>query len=380
MTTAIRIAMIGQRGVPATFGGIERHVEEIGSRLADMGHEVIVYCRPNYSAPEQVSHRGMTLCSVRTAPTKHLEAIVHSAAATVHAARERVDIMHYHALGPGLVSVAPRATSRARIVQTVHGLDQERAKWGRVASGVLGLGGWLSARVPDATVVVSRALQQYYLARYGRPTAYICNGVDKLAAQLPPTEVLTELGLEPGRYVLYVGRLVPEKAPDTLVRAFAELADPDLRLVIAGGSSHTDRYVERLAGLAARDPRVLMPGGVHNDRLHGLYANAAAFVLPSAVEGMPLTLLEAAAHGIPLLASDIAPHREMLGASRPGGRYFRQGDPQDLARALRRILADGPAERAGSYDAVPDVHERYNWDRAAEELAALYGEVLGRRG
>ena len=368
----LRVAMVGQRGVPATYGGVERHVEELGSRLADMGHEVIVYCRPGYTSDEVDRHRGMELRRLVTPETKHLEAIVHSAEATVAAIHEGVDIVHYHAIGPGLVSPIPRVGSRAKVVQTVHGLDQQRSKWGPLASSVLGFGCWLSARVPDATVVVSRALQEHYRAAYGRATTYICNGVDTRDAYVPAGATLRRLRLRPGGYVLFVGRLVPEKAPDLLMRAFARLPDDDLRLVVAGGSSFTADFVWTLRTLARRDRRVLMPGYLHGAPLAELYANAAVFVLPSDVEGMPLTLLEAASHGVPVLASDIAPHVELLGAGGPGRRIFRHGDEDDLVRVLASMLAQPEVELVGAQETRVAVAEEFSWDRAADELSELY--------
>lgn len=377
----LRVAMVGQRGVPATYGGVERHVEELGARLTQMGHEVIVYCRPGYTPDESPSrHRGMELRHLVTPETKHLEAIVHSAEATVAAIHEGVDIVHYHAIGPGLVSPIPRVGSRAKVVQTVHGLDQTRSKWGPLASSVLGFGAWLSARVPDATVVVSRALQDHYRTAYGRATTYICNGVDTRDAYVPAGATLRRLRLRPGRYVLFVGRLVPEKAPDLLMRAFARLAGDDLRLVVAGGSSFTDDYVWTLRMLARCDRRVLMPGYLHGAPLAELYANAAVFVLPSDVEGMPLTLLEAASHGIPLLASDIAPHVEVLGAGGPGRRVFRQGDEDDLLHALTTVLAQPEVELVGAQETRASVTEEFSWDRAAAELNDLYLSLVDGSG
>lgn len=383
MTTAqprgLRIAMIGQRGLPATYGGVERHVEEIGARLVDLGHEVIVYCRPNYSPEPRETYRGMTLVRLNTPESKHLEAIVHSAGATTAAMRTGVDIVHYHALGPGLVSPMPRLLSGAKVVQTIHGLDHERAKWGRFASAVLHLGCWMSARVPNRTIVVSRALQEYYTATYRKSTLYMANGVELPTRRSTAQETLDALGIGSSPFVLYVGRLVPEKVPDMLIRAFRRIERDDLRLVVAGSTSFTAEYVQQLHELAARDPRVIMPGNVLREPLADLYAHASAFVLPSDVEGMPLTLLEAASHGTPILASDIAPHREFLGADEPGRRMFRQGSEDDLAAKLQLILADQDAERLGAAQIRRHVQESYSWDRTARALSDLYISLVGKK-
>src|SRR5262245_50430495 len=207
----LRIAMIGQKGLPATFGGIERHVQEIGSRLAARGHDITVFCRSNYASEDRAEFLGMRLRHLPTVGTKHLDAIAHSAVATVAALRESYDVIHYHAEGPGMLAFAPRALSDASVVITIHGLDHDRGQWSRTARRVLRTAGWLSAHVPDATIAVSRDLTDHYARRYGRATVYIPNGVPvagpRASGRLPP-------GIEPGRYLLFVGRLVPEKQPD----------------------------------------------------------------------------------------------------------------------------------------------------------------------
>ncbi len=160
------------------------------------------------------------------------------------------DVVHFHAVGPGLFSPLVRCFSRARVVQTIHGLDGERAKWGRGASGLLRFGTWLSAKVPHATIVVSKALQDAYRERYGRETVHIVNGAPEVSAR-PAAAITERWGLTKGSYVLFVGRLVPEKAPEHLLSAFADVPG-DTRLVVAGGSSHTDEYVADLHAAGRR--------------------------------------------------------------------------------------------------------------------------------
>ena len=218
----LRIAMVGQKGLPATFGGIEHHVENVGQRLAARGHHVTVYCRSTYGHCESRTYLGMELRTAPTVGTKHLDAIVHSSTATVKAMVSGCDIVHYHALGPGLVAPLPRFLSRASVVLTVHGLDHQRSKWGRTAQGILGVAHWMSGHVPDRTVVVSHALADHYQETFGRSCSYIANGVDA-PASLPARRITRELGLEPGGYVLFVGRMVPEKAPDQLLRSYRDV-------------------------------------------------------------------------------------------------------------------------------------------------------------
>jgi glycosyltransferase involved in cell wall biosynthesis len=371
---ALRIAMIGARGVPATFGGIERHVEELGARLVARGHKVTVFCRSNYSRAGLGSHRGMQLRSMPTVGTKHLDAIVHSGLATLGAMAASFDVLHYHAIGPGMLAVLPRYLSRSRVVVTVHGRDDERGKWGRGAKAVLGVAGWLSARVPDATIVVGQHLERYYREAHGRRVVYVPNGVHA-ARRRPADATLTRLGLLPGRYLLFVGRLVPEKAPDQLLQAFRRLPG-DQRLVLAGDSSFTDGFTDGLRELAAGDPRVVLAGYAYDAELQELYSNAAAFVLPSLLEGLPLTLLDAASYRLPVVASSIPPHLEVLGSAGPGRRLHRPGDEDELLAALGQVLADPRAERAGAAKLRDQVVRTYCWDDATERTEAVYRAVL----
>jgi glycosyltransferase involved in cell wall biosynthesis len=378
----LRIAMIGSRGIPARWGGIERHVEELGALLADRGHDVTVFCRSNYvqagGEPRLSEYRGMRLESLPTVGTKHLDAIVHSAIATAAALASSFDILHYHALGPGVLGVLPRYLSPAKVVQTVHGLDDQRAKWGRAATAVLRTAGWLSGRVPDATIVVSRDLARHYRERHGCPAIYIPNGVLPLPPR-PPDGAIARLGLAPRRYLLFVGRFVPEKAPDLLVRAFRRISG-NIRLVLAGNSSFTNDYVRALRERAADDPRVVLAGFVYGAELEELYCNAAAFVLPSALEGLPLTLLEAAAAAVPVVASSIPPHLEVVGADGPGHRLVAPGDEAALTRVLTGVLDDLDRERAGAAALGERVQRSYRWPDAATTTERVYRWVLDRRG
>jgi glycosyltransferase involved in cell wall biosynthesis len=376
-----RIAFIGQRGVPATIGGIEHHVEEIGSRLVARGHDVTVYTRANYTSSRISEHRGMHVRYIPTAPTKHLEALVHSGLSTAVAmapGAHRADILHYHAIGPSVFTPLPRALTRRGVVLTIHGLDYERDKWGVGARMALKSAGWISAHVPHATITVSKNLADYYRSRYGRVAHYIPNGV-AAPVRRAPALIRERFGLQGGDYALFLGRLVPEKAPDLLLRAFRGVDTPS-RLVIAGGSSFTDSYVHELEVLAARDPRVLLAGSVHGELLQELYTNAALFVLPSRVEGLALTLLEAASYRLPLVASDIPPNREVIGEDGPGRRLFASGDEDRLAGALTTTLRQLEIARAGAEVLGDRVVREYDWDVATEATEELYDRVLDRIG
>lgn len=369
----MRIAMIGQRGVPASVGGVERHVEEVGARLAAAGHEVIVYCRDNYVTSGIEEHRGMRLAHLPAPRSKHLEAVTHSAASTRRALATRPDVVHFHALGPGLFSPVARYASQARVVQTIHGLDDERAKWGGLAQRVLRTARWLSERTPDAVITVSRALAELYREVARPAVVYLPNGVEPPVSEVGDEKLVTDLGLTPGRYALFVGRLVPEKAPDLLLDAYRQVPGGDHRLAIVGGSSYTDGFVGELEATAARDPRVRMLGWMYGPRLTALYRHAAAFVLPSHLEGLPLTLLEAAAAGAPVVASAIPPHVEVVGSSRDGAWLFPPGDRAALTARLREALLRPGPHGSGLRESVL---AQYRWDETARRTEELYRRLL----
>jgi glycosyltransferase involved in cell wall biosynthesis len=367
--------MIGQRGVPATFGGIEHHVEQVGTRLAARGHDVTVFCRGNYSDDNQSAYRGMRLRFLPTIGTKHLDAIVHSGVSTIAAVPRAPDVVHYHAIGPGLLAPVPRLFSSAKVVLTVHGPDAKQAKWGRGAKVVLRLADWMSVRVPDATIVVAEALADHYVRRHGRSTNLIPNGVNQPIPR-GTDEITRRYGLVTGRYFLFVGRLIPDKAADVLVRAFRRLPG-DLRLVIVGGSSFTNDYEQALRRLAAADARVILTGYLYGNILNELYSNAAAFIQPSMLEGLPLTVLEAASFGTPVIASDIPAHREILQDDGAGRRLFPPGDDYKLASAMANVVAQLTDEREGAAKLRDRVLAAYSWDDVVDDLEKLYLRLVG---
>jgi len=368
--------MIGQRGLPASYGGVERHVEELGVRLAERGHEVVVFCRRNYTDDQRPSHRGVKLVYAPTVESKHLEAALHSGAASMLTLGRGFDIVHYHAVGPGLWSPIPRWFTGAKIVQTIHGLaiqenDPDRGKWGRLARTVLQGGDWLSQRVPDAVIVVGEYLLDHYRHRRGL-TVHIPNGVTSSTAT--DSSVLARLGLHPRRYALFVGRLIPEKGVDQMIRAFSQV-DTSHRLAVVGGSSFTDDYELIIKRLAAADPRVALPGYVYGAELAALFANASVYVQPSLLEGLPLTVLEAASHGLPLVLSDIPAHREILPETRVGGRLYPAGDVGALSAALDQALAGADRERDAASAAGRQTIRRYRWEAVTDETEALYHRI-----
>jgi glycosyltransferase involved in cell wall biosynthesis len=359
--------MIGLKGVPALHGGIERHVEELGRGLARLGHDVTVYCRRRYTPPD-AAVEGLTLRRLPSVPTKHLDAWTHTLLASLDAAPRRVDVYHYHALGPATLAFLPRLLGKP-VVVTVHGLDWQRDKWGPAASAYLRLGEWAAARVSSRTIVVSRELQRYFARRYGRRTTYIPNAV----ATPAPVDfaALRPYGLEPGRYVLAVGRLVPEKGFHHLLEAYRQV-DTALPLVVVGDDPY-GKYLERLKGLA--DERVRFVGYVYGPPLAAFFAGSRLYVQPSTLEGLSIALLEAMSYGASVLASDIPPNVEALGEA---GFYFRAGDVASLAARLRELLAAPGGLQEKGAAAERRVADLYSWEEVARRTAAVYEAARGR--
>lgn len=366
----MRVAMIGQRGLPATHGGVERHVQELSSRLAASGHEVTVFTRPAYTDPALHEHEGVRLVSLPTIGTKHLDAIVHSLLCSFGVWRGGYDVVHYHSAGPCLT--APLARLRGRkVVVTLHGQDWRRAKWGRFASLMLRAGEWIALRVPHATISVSSLLAEEYAGQGARRVVHVPNGV--VVEEGPDdTAYLREAGLAGEPYVLWVGRLVPEKGVHTLIDAW-EAASRPAGLVIAGDTSHSDAYVR---SLRERGEGAVFTGYVYGGRLATLFRNAALFVLPSELEGLPIVLLEALAYGTPVLCSDIPPNVEILGEQ---GRYFRAGDAGDLAAKLTEALRSAGELKGEAMARRARVAAGYDWASVARRTEDVYRAVLAGR-
>jgi len=367
----VKLALIGQKGFPATYGGVERHVEELAVRLADRGYHTCVYNRPHYNRSAPSVYRGVEIVTLPSVPTKHLDAITHVAACTAHALRHGADIVHYHAVGPALLSWVPGLRNVGTVV-TVHGRDWQRPKWGSLARAALRAGEWMAMHAPDETIVVSQSLAHELSEKYGRPAHYIPNGISLEAGD--DTTILGELGLEPEGYVLFASRLVPEKGAHYLAEAWRR-QNGGMKLVMAGDSSFSEDYVLGLHAACAND-HIIFPGYVYGPRLATLFRNAALFVLPSDVEGLPIVLLEALGYGTPVLASDIPPNREVLGDL---GRTFRAGNVEDLQGQLAVALRDLPALHDQSRVAAAWVAEAYDWDAITDQTVALYETVLAAR-
>jgi glycosyltransferase involved in cell wall biosynthesis len=363
----IRVAFIGGRGVVSKYSGIESFYEHVGPELARLGHEVTVHCR-SYFTPPGNEHLGMHVLRLPTIRTKHLETAVHTFLSTVHAMFSGCDIVHYHCLGPALFSFFPRLAGKKTVV-TVQGLDWQRRKWGWFASRVLRWGEAAAVALPNATMVVSHTLQQYFQHRYGQPTIYVPNGASHL--QQGTARQLSKWDLLPDNYVLFLGRFSPEKNCHLLIEAF-ERVRTSMKLVLAGGSSHSDAYVDELR--RHQSQRIRLLPWISGEDLEQLLSNAALFVLPSDLEGLSLALLDAMAAGVCVLTSDIPENKEVVEGA---GFTFRRGNPWDLERMLDLLIRNPELRRQSAQRAQKRIQADYDWPAIAESIEKVYYRALG---
>jgi glycosyltransferase involved in cell wall biosynthesis len=368
----LRVAMIGQKGYPPVHGGIEKHVAELAARLPALGVDVDIFSRPHYSSLDGPSGLpGVQVRRVPSIPTKHLDAMSHSLLSTFRCLGGRYDIVHYHALGPGLLAGLPRWLGRRRTAVTVHGLDWQREKWGGFARSVLKLGESAAASLPDGTIVVSKALREHYLEQHRRAVTYIPNGIAPPVVREPA--LIRERGIR-GPYVLFVGRLVPEKGCHLLLEAWGRLPAAirsRWQLVIAGDAGFTPGYVQQLK--AAAPEGTVFLGYVHGPILEELYTNTDLVVLPSTLEGLSITLLEGMSWGRCCLVSDIPPNVEAAGGH---AALFASGEAEALRASLAALLPD--RERRGALGAAAADHARrtYSWETVADQTARFYKELV----
>ncbi len=372
----MRIAMIGHKRYGSREGGVEVVVTELARRMAALGHDVTCYDRGGsdvMTGGAAATHErvvdGVRVVPVKTIDKKGLAALSSSCFAARQAIKDRPDVVHFHAEGPCVPLPLVRRAG-IRTVATIHGLDWQRAKWGKLASAYIKMGERAAATKADGLIVLSRPAQDYFRETYGREAVFIPNGVERKDPR-PANEIKARWGLEEGSYVLYLGRLVPEKRAELLIEAYRAL-ETGKRLVIAGGGSDTSEYEEGLRRQAAGDNRVLFTGFVDGEALAELYSNAYAYVLPSDVEGMPMSLLEAMAYGRCCVTSDIPECADVLAGR---GVTFPKGDAAGLAAALDRVLGDPAFAREHGEAAKAYVQETYDWDSVVERTLELYKGV-----
>jgi glycosyltransferase involved in cell wall biosynthesis len=365
----MRVAMIGQKGIPATYGGIERHVDEIARRLVPMGIDVDVFCRLHYT-PAGASYHGVRLLRRPSIHTKHLDAITHVSWATLESMLRRYDVVHYHALGPALLAGLPRLTG-ARTVVTVHGLDWKREKWGRFARWFLHRCEGPAVHLPDRTIVVSKTLREHFRTVHGSETTFIPNGTS--LPQPRAAKKILSLGLVPGKYVLFVGRLVPEKGVHFLCEAFSRI-DTDMTLALAGGLSFSGGYGDQIKRYEG--PRIKRLDYVFGEALEELWSNAYCVVQPSTMEGLSIALLEALSYGRCVLISDIP---ENLEVAEECALSFRSQDVDDLRVKLENLIRSPETVKQYGDLARRHILQHYSWDTVAQATAELYRSVAAKR-
>ncbi|WP_287127939.1 glycosyltransferase family 4 protein [Candidatus Cyanaurora vandensis] len=371
----MRIAVIGSKGLPAKQGGVERHCEEIYGRMVAQGHEVDLYGRASYTQVRGY-HRGIRVVPLPVPGLKGGDAFLSAALGTVVAQATHYDIIHIHALGPALFSGLPRL-SRAGVVVTCHGLDWQRAKWGKISSTLLHWGERCAVQFAQQLIVVSEDLGAYFTQTYGRETVYIPNAPAGLSPSDPEFTYVQSLGLTPGRYILFMGRLVPEKRPDLLLQAFQRLSPPGWKLAFVGGVSDTGSYTAQLLDWAVGDPNVVFVGELQGERLAESLRGAGLFVLPSDVEGLPLALLEAMSELVPVVVSDIPVHRQLTQGGR--GTCFKTGDLGGCADALAWVLAHPQVAQGMARTAQQHVQTHFNWDLITQQTLQVYSQLVESR-
>lgn len=373
----MRIAMIGCKGIPAAQalgGGIETHVEELATRLAARGHHVTVYVRP-YANPERLkSWKGVKLVTLRTIRSKNLDAITHTLLASLHILFRKVDIIHYHAVGPSTLAWIPRVFKwRTKVVVTFHSRDRFHEKWGSFARAYLAFGEWTAVTYPHATIVVSHVLQLFARRMYGaKHLHYIPNGVE-IPKLHPGSDLLPRFGLEEGKYFYTLSRLMPLKAIEDAIEAFYGL-ETDKRLAIIGAATIDDEeYYQKLREMASRDGRVVLLGHRSGRELDQLIANSYAMIHPSRTEGLSIAILEAMSHAKLVVMSDIPENREVVDHS---GIAYKVGDVKALRETLQWLVSDGELVAERGKRAREVIERLYSWNSVVDRVEKLYQSLL----
>ncbi|MDD5206160.1 MAG: glycosyltransferase family 4 protein [Desulfobacterales bacterium] len=374
----MRIVFIGQKGIPAKFGGVECHVDKLSRGLAARHHQVSVYVRPWYDGKRLKEYDGVKLASIPTLKTKHLDASIHCLLSSVHCLFVPAEIVHYHGIGPSFFSLIPRLFGR-KIVTTIHRLDWATGKWGKAAKLFLKAGEWVSVRLAHQTIVVSTEIKKHVCAVYKKDAVFIPNGVQTHIFR-PLRIIKQKYNLSSRQYILFLGRLVPEKRPDMLIQVFRELSSNQdgfgsLKLVISGGSSATDDYVRKLRKLAGSDPRVIFTGYVWGEEKEELLSHALLFVLPSYLEGYPISLLEAKSYGLCCLASDIDAHKEVI-RNGQSGKLFHAEDSKDLQDCLVSLIEHPEEIQKLGKRAQEDIQNQLTWDEVVNKTISVYLDAL----
>lgn len=376
MNSTLNIAMFGHKRIPSREGGVEVVVSELSTRMAALGHHVTCYNRSGHhvSGREfddemEKNYQGVRIKKVLTVPFRGLAAMSSSISAAFLCAFGRYNVVHIHAEGPAFMTWLPKLL-RKRVIVTIHGLDWARAKWGKFASWYIKSGEKNAVRFADTIIVLSRGVQDYFRSVYGRETVFIPNGV--VRAQKRDAEIiLDKWNLKKDSYVLFLGRLVPEKGIHYLIEAWKEI-DTDKKLVIAGGNSDTQEYMDQLKQIAGEG--VIFTGFQQGKALEELYSNAYLYVLPSDLEGMPLSLLEAMSYGNCCVISDIEECTQVVGEHAV---VFPKGDVSGLRSVLQNLLTHPEIVEKYRNEAAEYIYSKYNWDDVVARTLEIYRSGRG---
>ena len=373
----MKIAFIGQKGIPAKLGGVERHVEELATRLAQDGHEVFAYVRNNYTDKGMNEYKGVKLIHLPSIATKNLDAISHTFFAIVHAIFHRYDVVHVHSIGPNSLNFLLRIFKPGTaLVATHHCQDYAHQKWGFFARTYLKFGEYMACRIPHKTIVISNTLQKIVKERFGTDAVVIPNGANVSISE--DSSELEKWGLEKGGYILAVSRLIRHKGLQYLIPAFKELEDRGLahgkKLVIVGDGFYTDDYVSELKDLAEGRKSIIFTGAQSGQVLSQLFSNCLFFVQPSDSEGLSIALLEAMGYGKAVLVSDIPENKEAVSDA---GLLFNHGDVYDLGIGMANLLEnkDGLIESLGEKGKAR-VDEQYDWSKIVKKTEELYEGII----
>ena len=375
----MRIAVIGAKGLPPRQGGIEHYCAEVFPKIVHAGHSVDLFAQSAYTGFPWHSRYQFQGVSVVTLPSLRIngfDTLFTSALASVISVKPCYDIVHFHALGPSLFSFLPRLVTTSKVVVTCHGLDWQRAKWGRVSSQLIRLGEKTAVRFAHEITVVSSDLQHYFSQTYDRQTVFIPNAPANYLDSDAAFPFVRSLGIEPEKYMVFLGRLVPEKCPDLLIQAFQALQAKNWKLVLVGGTGGNGAFPSKLYQLAAANPNIIFTGELRGTRLAEMIRGAGLFILPSNLEGAPLALLEAMRENVPIIASDIAAHRELIQMDR--GLLFKKGDMFALKDALTWALSHPHEMTLMAQRAHKEIMLHHSWHRVAAEVTQIYEFAVNR--
>ncbi len=357
----MRIALLGTRGIPANYGGFETFAEELSIRLAQRGHSVTVYCRER---PEQKYYRGVRLRYLPTIKHKYLDTIAHTAISTIDLLSRRFDAVLYCNAANAIFTLWPRILGMPTALN-VDGLERHRKKWNRLAKLWYLVSEWLATWCPTAVVTDAEKIREYYLQRYGKDSAFIPYG-----AELGPAagkDILRSLGLEPGKYLLYVSRMEPENNA-LMVREAFEQVRTDMKLVLVGDAPYAAEYIRRVKD--TRDPRVIMPGAIYGDGYHQLQSHCWAYVQATEVGGTHPALIEAMGRGALVLYLRTPESTEVAGGAAV------EFEHSELAERLRwAVDVDEDERRLWGRRAMERVEQRYSWSAVTDAYEALFRRI-----